>query len=212
MQPFKDRKEAGKRLAAQLMQYANRSDVVVVGLPRGGVPVAFEVAQALHAPLDVIVTRKIGAPWQPELAVGALTQEGVPLFNKEIMQQAGLTPDAVASITAEEQQETRRRLSLFRGNRPPLDLQGKTVIIVDDGVATGATMRAAIASAHALGAHTVVVALPVAPKEFRASLQHDVDELVILYEADFFPAVGYFYQQFAQTEDSQVRALLQLAD
>ncbi len=205
---FKDRKQAGKLLADGLQSFAGKKDTIVIGLPRGGVVPAYEVAQKLHVPLDVIVPRKVGAPLQPELAVGAVTEDGTVLFNEHVLFKFGLKPEDVSDIVAHERNEAQRRIALFRKNKPPLDLHNKVVIIVDDGVATGATMRAAIASAKKRGAGKIVLALPVAPTGFKNQIQVDVDEVVILQEPDFFPAVGYFYDDFKQVEDDQVVKLL----
>lgn len=209
---FKDRKEAGQQLAKQLERYKNRPDVVVIGLPRGGVVNAFEVAQALKVPLDVIVPRKIGAPLQPELAVGAVTEDGALLFNEDVLEMIRVKKEDVKHIIEAEKKEAQRRIAMFRKDKPPLDLHGKTAILIDDGVATGATMRAAIRSAQKKGAEHIVLALPVAPQRFRDTIAKEVDEIVILDEPDFFPAVGYFYQDFTQTEDEEVIELLEKMD
>jgi predicted phosphoribosyltransferase len=205
---FKNRKQAGQLLAQELQKYAYNKNVIVIGLPRGGVVPAYEIAKVLHAPLDVIVPRKIGAPFQPELAVGAVTENGTVLFNESVMNKFGLTLNDVSDIIQREQQEAQRRIALFRKNKLPLNLENKIVILVDDGVATGATMRAAIASARQRGAQQIVLALPVAPSDFRKMVQDEVDDVVILYEPDFFPAVGYFYDDFAQVQDDEVVKLL----
>ncbi len=209
MNRFKDRHQAGQLLAQALQQYAHSPETVVIGLPRGGVVTAYEVAQALDLPLDVIVPRKLGAPLQPELAVGAVTEDGLVLFNAEVMHKFGLHEKDMQPTIDQQIKEAQRRIALFRKDRPPLDLHGKTVIMVDDGVATGATMRAAIQSARAKGAERIILALPVAPIRFRESIKDAVDGIVILQEPAFFPAVGYFYEQFAQTEDDEVVRLLE---
>ena len=205
---FKDRVDAGQVLAQKLQHYKNKPDVVVIGLPRGGVVNAFQVAKALQVPLDVIVPRKIGAPLQPELAVGAVTEDGALLFNDDVMRQLNLKEEDLKAIIENERNEAQRRIETFRKGKPPLDLHGKTAILVDDGVATGATMRAAIQSAKKKGAERIVLALPVAPQRFRDAIVNEVDEVIILDEPDFFPAVGYFYDNFAQTEDAEVVILL----
>ncbi|MEX0849251.1 MAG: phosphoribosyltransferase [Candidatus Dependentiae bacterium] len=205
---FKDRKQAGQLLADVLQKYAHNKHAIVIGLPRGGVVPAYEIAKRLRLPVDVIVPRKIGAPLQPELAVGAVTEDGAVLFNESVMHKFGLKPNDVSDVIQKEQNEAQRRIALFRKNKPPLNLEDKIVIIVDDGVATGATMRAAIVSAKQRGAKEIVLALPVAPIDFRKMVQDEVDEMVILQEPDFFPAVGYFYDNFAQVEDDEVVKLL----
>ncbi len=209
MNRFKDRHSAGQLLARALQSYARDPHAIVIGLPRGGVVTAYEVTKALDLPLDVIVPRKLGAPGQPELAVGAVTEDASVLFNNDIMIRLGLKPQDLDHIVDAQIKEAQRRIALFRKDRPPLDLHGKTAIIVDDGVATGATMRAAIKSACAKGAERIILALPVAPIRFRDSIQDAVDEIIILQEPEFFPAVGYFYEQFAQTEDDEVVRLLE---
>jgi len=201
---FRDRADGGKKLAQKLEAYRDKSNTIVIGLPRGGVVTAYQIARELHLPLDIIVPRKIGAPFNPELAVGALTQEGTCVWNAELMQRLGLTPADLAHTIAEEQAEAARRLATYRGNRPPLDLKNKTVILVDDGIATGATMRAAIASAHAMGAHKVIVAVPVAPQDTLDLLRQEADEVICAYVPTFFGGVGAFYEMFPQTTDAEV--------
>lgn len=205
---FHDRSQAGALLAQALHAYAHNKHAIVIGLPRGGVVVAYEIAKKLHLPLDIIVPRKIGAPMQPELAVGAVTEDGSVLYNQDVMQQLGLRPADLAATIEAEVQEARRRINVFRAHKPPLDLHGETVIMVDDGVATGATMRAALESARHKGAQYIILALPVAPPEFRGTVASAVDEVVILQEPEFFPSVGYFYERFDQTEDQEVIKLL----
>lgn len=208
MNRFKDRKDAGRLLAQALLKYKNDTHAIVIGLPRGGVVPAAEVAKLLHLPLDVIVPRKIGAPLQPELAIGAAAEDGTVLYNQDVMQMLGLVPEDVQYIVNAEVKEAQRRVRLFRNNRPPLDLHGKTAIIVDDGVATGATMHAALLSARKKGAQRIVLALPVAPPDFRAMIANDVDEIVILKEAAFFPGISFFYEEFEQVPDDVVVSLL----
>lgn len=208
---FKNRTQAGQLLADALQKYAHLPDTIVIGLPRGGVVPAYEIAHKLGLPLDVIVPRKIGTPLQPELAVGAVTEDGTVLFNEHVMYKFGLRPEDVHDTIKREQMEFQRRIALFRKNKPPLDLQNKTVILVDDGVATGATMRASIASAKRRGAQKIILALPVAPIGFRKLIEPEVDAMAILQEPEFFPAVGYFFNDFTQVEDEQVVALLHVA-
>jgi putative phosphoribosyl transferase len=205
---FADRREAGRRLARQLSIFGGRDDVIVLGLPRGGVPVAFEVAWGLGAPLDVFVVRKLGVPGQEELAMGAITPDGVRVLNPKVLR--GL-PDAegiVAKVTAIEQRECERREKEYRDGRPAIDLRGKTVILVDDGFATGATMRAAVAGARKRGAARVVVAAPVGARETCAHLGGEADEVVCLIQPQDFRAVGQYYDDFSQTADEEVRDLL----
>jgi putative phosphoribosyl transferase len=203
---FKDRADAGRQLVPLLQQYAHAKDTIVVGLPRGGVVPAYEIARALGLPLDIVVSRKIGAPDQPELAVGALTEDGTVIFNDDIMQTLGLAPDDVHSIIEAEKQEAQRRLALYRAGKSPREFKGKTIIIVDDGIATGATMRAAIASVRAQGARKIVVAVPVALEAELATI--DADEIYCPLRVDYFPGVGAFYESFPQTSDQEVIDLM----
>lgn len=207
-QPFNNRSDAGKKLAHALLSYQNNPDVIVIGLPRGGVVTAYEVAQKLHAPLDIIVPRKIGAPFQPELAVGALTQEGDIVWNTNLMHSLALHPTDLADIIAQETKEAARRLAVYRGDRPALKLKGKIVILVDDGIATGATMRAAIATARRKEAKSIVVAIPVAASDALRDIKHEVDEIICLTMLDFLPGISAAYHDFAQTADEQVIALM----
>lgn len=205
---FADRRAAGRKLAAALSAYAGRDDLLVLGLPRGGVPVAYEVATALHAPLDVWLVRKLGVPGHEELALGAIADGGARVLNAEIIVELGITPEDIDRVTALEQRELARRHTLYRGERPPPDVRGKTVILVDDGLATGSTMQAAIASVRAQEPRAVVVAVPVAPPVVRAEFAGLVDDFVCLLMPDPFRAVGLWYEDFSPTEDDEVRALL----
>ncbi|HSJ28932.1 MAG TPA: phosphoribosyltransferase family protein [Acidimicrobiia bacterium] len=204
---FDDRIQAGRRLARRLTHLAGR-DVVVLGLPRGGVPVAHEVAKALGAPLDVIVVRKLGVPSQPELAMGAIGEGGVRLVDPATVRLAGVSERALASVEERERAELDRRARLFRGDRPPVSLDGKIAVIVDDGIATGSTARAAARVARALGASRVVVATPVAPREVMNRLGGDADEVVVVETPEPFYAIGQFYRDFTQTSDREVTELL----
>jgi putative phosphoribosyl transferase len=204
---FRDRREAGELLARRLRRLRT-SDAVVLGLPRGGVPVAAEVARALGAPLDVLVVRKLGCPWQPELAVGAIGEGGIRIVEDRILAEVGLDADELERLTSRETRELERRLRRFRGDRPPLDLQGRTVIVVDDGIATGATARAGLEVARRRGAATVVLAVPVAPPVAVRELAEVADEVVCLHQPDAFWAVGQFYADFSQTPDAEVARLL----
>jgi putative phosphoribosyl transferase len=204
---FRDRREAGELLAQRLRRFA-ASDPIVLGLPRGGVPVAAEVARTLEAPLDVLVVRKLGCPWQPELAVGAIGEGGTRIVEDRILAEVGLDAAELERLTARETQELERRLRRFRGDRPPLDLRGRTVIVVDDGIATGATARAGLEVARRRGAATVVLAVPVAPPTTVRELGKVADEVVCLHQPAAFWAVGQFYADFSQTPDEEVARLL----
>jgi len=206
MTVFADRASAGRALAKRLAGYADR-DVLVLGLPRGGVPVAYEVAKALRAELDVMIVRKVGAPFQPELALGAVASGGVVVINEEIVA-LGENEASVRRYAQEAIREVASRERKFRGDRPPLDLKDRTVILVDDGAATGASMIAAVRATRALGAERIIVALPVAPEDTVAKLERDADEVVCLAIPEFFRAVGDWYADFSQTEDSEVVELL----
>jgi len=208
---FKNRSEAGKKLAEKLKEYKGNKNAIVIGLPRGGVVIAFEVARELNLELDIIVTRKVGAPMQPELAVGALTQDGEPILDRDFIEKLGIHDKDLEPIIQAEQDELQRRLELYRGGKESLDLNGKVAIIVDDGVATGATMRAAIKSARKLGAEKIVVAIPVSPKDALEKIKSEADVVICLDIPDVFFGVGGFYQEFAQTEDEQVISLLKNA-
>ena len=205
---FIDRRDAGRKLVPLLEKYKDKKDVIIIGLPRGGVVNAYEVAKELNLPLDIIVVRKIGAPMQPEFAVGAISQEGDVLLDHNIMNMVGVKEKDLQIIIADEKQEAKRRLELYRGDRAPLDLANKTVILVDDGLATGATMRAAILSARRMGAQKIIVAIPVSPKDTLKKIEQEADEVVCLYTPDVFWGVGGFYDVFYQTEDNKVIDLL----
>ncbi|MFD2356525.1 phosphoribosyltransferase [Nonomuraea ferruginea] len=205
---FVDRHDAGVRLAERVREAVSDENVVVVGLPRGGVPVAFEVARALGAPLDVIVVRKLGVPFQPELGFGAIGEGGVRVINAGVVQMAHLTRGRWLGVTEDEQAEVMRRASRFRRDRAPVDLAGRTVVVVDDGIATGGTARAACQVARAHGAGRVILAVPVGPPETIESLRADADEVICLETpADLF-AIGFWYRDFTQTTDDEVIELL----
>jgi putative phosphoribosyl transferase len=203
---YVNRHEAGTRLAAHLADYANRDDVVVLGLVRGGVPVAARVAAALRAPLDVLVIRKLGVPWAPEVAFGALGPGDVAVHNPEV--EARVSVADVHAVAAGEAAELRRREALYRRGRPPLSLAGRIAVIVDDGLATGATARAAVAVARKFGAVRVVVAVPVGAADSVQRLRREADEVVCPVIPEQFGAVSRFYRSFAQTTDAEVVALL----
>ncbi|NJR39331.1 MAG: phosphoribosyltransferase [Leptolyngbyaceae cyanobacterium CSU_1_4] len=207
-QRFHDRTEAGKLLAAQLGEYADRLDVWVLGLPRGGVPVAYEIAQALNLPLDVCLVRKLGVPGQPELAMGAIAAGNVRVLNPEILESIRISRLALQQVIDSEQQELERRDRTYRENRPEPDVQGKTVILVDDGIATGSTLRAAIATLRPKNPQEIVVAVPVAPLSTCEALKEIVDKIVCLTLPERLNAIGMWYVDFSQTSDQEVRNLL----
>jgi putative phosphoribosyl transferase len=205
---FADRAEAGRALAEELASRPWPPQSVVLGLPRGGVPVANEIAQALGLPLDVLVVRKLGLPWQPELAMGAIASGGAVVVNEDVLRYLPASSDAFEAVRAQEQKELERRERDYRGDRPPLAVLGRTAIVVDDGLATGATMEAAVRSLRALGAERVVVAVPVASPEARDRVAALAHEVVCLEAPTYFSAVGQWYRDFGQTSDDEVRALL----
>jgi erythromycin esterase-like protein/predicted phosphoribosyltransferase len=207
---FRDRREAGQTLATKLTSYDDRPDVIVLGLPRGGVPVAHEVARALGAPLDVFVVRKLGLPGHEELAMGAVATGGARVLNEQLIRQLHVPQYLVDTVTAQEQEELKRRERIYRAGRPPPDVQGKTVILVDDGLATGATMKAAIQALRQLQPARIVVAVPTASRETCEALRPHVDDIVCAYTPEPFQAVGLWYEDFAQTTDDEVRHLLGL--
>jgi erythromycin esterase-like protein/adenine/guanine phosphoribosyltransferase-like PRPP-binding protein len=209
--PFQDRRDAGRRLAARLQHYAGRSDVVVLGLARGGIPVAFEVALALKASLDVAVVRKLGVPGQEELAMGAIASGGARVINDELMSQWTIPAEDLDRVEARERQELERRERLYRGDREPIPLKNQTVLLVDDGLATGSTMRAAAVAARTFGANRVVAAAPVAAPDVCARLGPEVDASVCLMEPNPFWAVGIWFDDFRPTTDEEVRDLLREA-
>jgi putative phosphoribosyl transferase len=207
---FKDRRDAGRQLGRSLSAYAIRRPVVVA-LPRGGVPVAAEVAERLAAPLDVIVVRKIGLPWQPELAIGAIAEGDVCVVNHALLEEAGVSGDELEAVIARERVELERRVRAYRGERPPVRLEGRLVILVDDGLATGYTTRAAIEQIRRRGASRIVIAVPVAPEESVATMGHVADEVVVLQTPRWFSSIGEHYMDFRQTSDDEVVALLDQA-
>ncbi len=207
---FVDRADAGRHLARRL-RHLRGTDAVVLGLPRGGVPVAVEVAQELHAPLDVIVVRKLGVPYQPEYGFGAIGEDGVRVVDDQVVRQTGLRPREIADVEAAERVQLDRLVSELRGGRPAVPVAGRTVIVVDDGIATGSTARAACAVARARGAGRVVFAVPVGSAASAAALRRDADEVICLHAPARFFAVGEWYEDFAQVSDEEVTALLDKA-
>lgn len=206
---YPDRRAAGRWLAAALAKYAGRDEVLVCGLPRGGVPVAAEVARQLRRPLDVLVVRKLGAPEQPELAVGAIGEGGVRVMNEDLLRTLGLSGEAIDRLTAEQNRELERRLRAYRSEHDARPVDGQTVIVVDDGVATGATMRAALQAVRGRGAAKIVAAAPVGASDSVAALADDADEVVVLETPAWFSSVGQWYEDFSQTSDEEVRDLLE---
>jgi predicted phosphoribosyltransferase len=205
---FRERREAGRLLAELLAEYSGRHDVIVLALPRGGVPVGYEVARKLGAPLDVFVVRKLGLPSQPELAIGAIASGGVRVLNRELVEGLGIPEEVIDQVARREQEELRRRERLFRGERPPPDLRGKTVILVDDGLATGSTMRSAVRAIKQQSPAQVIVAVPVAARSTCEELQDVVDKVVCAVTPFPFFAVGQWYADFRETSDEEVRELL----
>jgi putative phosphoribosyl transferase len=208
-QLFRDRSEAGRQLAARLAHYADHPDVLVLALPRGGVPVGYEVARALHVPMDVFIVRKLGVPGHEELAMGAVASGGVRVLNDQVVRGLGIPDYVIDAVAGWELQELERRERLYRGQRPPPDVRGKTVILVDDGLATGSTMLAAVRALHQLGPARIVVAVPVASPDTCELLKSEVDEVVCAVTPEPFYAVGLWYQNFSQTTDEEVRELLE---
>src|SRR5213595_928727 len=205
---FPNRAEAGRQLAEKLENYVDRSDVVVLGLPRGGVPVAYEVAQRLGAPLDVFVVRKLGVPGFEELAAGAIASGGVRVLNEDVMRAIPYADVAIQAVTAKETAELQRREQIYREGRPSPELRDRIVILVDDGLATGATMRAAVKALRQRGAAKIVVAVPVGPPDTCHEIEEQTDETICLSTPEFFQAVGQYYEDFSQTTDEDVRELL----
>lgn len=205
---FRDRREAGQQLARKLSRYANRPDVVVLALPRGGVPVAYEVAKALSVPLDVFLVRKLGVPGYEELAMGAIASGGVRVLNDQVVNALGIPDNVIDAVASWEQQELERRERVYRGERPPPEVHGKTVILIDDGLATGATMQAAVRALRQQEPARIVVAVPTAAPETCEQLKAEADEVICAITPEPFYAVGLWYEDFSQTTDEDVRELL----
>jgi putative phosphoribosyl transferase len=208
---FSNRTEAGQLLAEKLANYADRTGVIVLGLPRGGVPVAYEVAERLGVPLDVFIVRKLGVPGFEELAVGAIASGGVRVLNEDVMRALPNADETIESVTAKETVELERREQSYRDGRPAPELRDRIVILVDDGLATGATMRAAVKALRQRGAAKIVVAVPVGPPDTCRELEEQADETICLCTPEFFQAVGQYYEDFSQTSDEDVRELLSRA-
>jgi len=209
---FHDRLDAGRQLATRLQRYANRDDVVVLALPRGGGPVGYEVARSLGAPLDVFVVRKLGVPGQEELAMGALASGGVRVLNESVLQHLSVSEAEIEEVTKRERQELLRRERLYRGGLPPISVRDRIAIVVDDGLATGSTMRAAVAALRKLRPSRIVVAVPVGAPEVCASFETIADDMVCVQEPEHLHAVGVWYDDFRQTSDEEVRELLDSAN
>src|SRR5438270_911751 len=209
---FPDRAEAGRMLGLKLSKYAGRDEVIVLGLRRGGVPVAYEVAQALRVPLDVFIVRKLGVPGFEELAVGAIGSGGVRVLNEDVARALPNADEIIESITQREMIELQRREEKYRDGRPAPEISGRTAILIDDGLATGATMRAAVKALRQRGAAKIVVAVPVGPPETCREFEDEADEVVCASAPEFFQAVGQYYEDFSQTSDDEVRQLLAKAD
>jgi len=205
---FEDRETAGRQLGQALGEYAGRSDVTVLGLARGGVPVAAQAAEALKAPLDVFVVRKLGVPGHEELAMGAIASGGIRVMNDEVLGHLGLSPEAIEEVARRESAELERRERLFRGHRPAAALQGRIAILVDDGLATGASMKAAVRAVRGAEPTAVVVAVPVAPPDVSRELEAHADRVVCLETPQWFQAVGAWYEEFPQVADEEVRGIL----
>jgi predicted phosphoribosyltransferase len=208
---FQNRIEAGRALAEKLKPYANRNDVAVLALPRGGVPVAFEVAKTLNAPLDIFVVRKLGLPGREELAMGAIASCGVRVLNQDLVSYLNIPESTIDAVALAEQKELERREQLYRNHRSALELDGRTVILVDDGLATGSTMRAAVEALRQLNPSRIVVAVPVSPPRVCSEFNREADECVCLLTPEIFDGVGKWYRDFSQTTDEEVRDLLERA-
>jgi len=205
---FRNRTEAGQKLASKLQAYAGQPDVLVLALPRGGLPVGCEIARSLHAPFDVFLVRKLGVPWDPELAMGAVATGGVRVFDEETIRSLGIPHEEVAKMAAAQERELERRERAYRGDRVPPPIAGKRVILVDDGIATGSTMRAGVAALRKLQPARIVIAVPVAPRATCAMLRKLADEVVCAIEAEEFFAIGEWYEDFTQLSDKEVQRLL----
>jgi len=205
---FRNRSDAGRQLANQLTAYANRPDVLVLALPRGGVPVAYEVARALNAPLDVFLVRKLGLPGHEELAMGAIATGGVRVLNEDVVRALDIRDDLIASVAAQQQRELQRRERAYRGDRPAPNVRGRTVILVDDGLATGSSMRAAVAALRRQEPARIIIAVPVGSPATCEEFQTEVDETVCARTPEPFYAVGAWYDDFSQTTDEEVHDLL----
>jgi len=208
---FKDRFDAGRFLASKLRQFANRPDTIVLALPRGGVPVGFEVAKALNVPLDVFVVRKLGVPGYEELAMGAIASGGVRVLNEDVVRAAGIPQKVIVAVAAEEERELQRRERDYRDGRPPVVVEGRTVILVDDGLATGSSMRVAVLALKKKGPAEIIVAVPVGAPATCAEFESEVGQAICAITPEPFLSVGQWYEDFSQTSDEDVRDLLKRA-
>ena len=212
MIPFKDRREAGRKLAQKLTAYAGQPDLLTLALPRGGVPVAYEVARALNAPLDVFLVRKLGLPGQEELAIGAIATGGVRVLNRDIIRTLSIPDEVINFVARRELQELQRRERLYRGDRPPPEVRDRTLILIDDGLATGASMRAAVVSLRAQHPARILVAVPIAAENVCEAFRTEVDEIICAVTPEPFYGVGRWYEDFSQITDQEVRILLEEAN
>jgi putative phosphoribosyl transferase len=212
MAPFKDRRDAGRKLAQKLAAYAGQSNVLILALPRGGVPVAYEVALAINAPLDIFLVRKLGLPGREELAIGAIASGGIRVLNKDIIRMLSIPEEVINFVVKRELQELQRREKLYRGDRPFPEVRDRTVVLIDDGLATGASMRAAITGLRAQGPARIVVAVPAAAPDVCHAFQSEVDEIVCAVTPEPFYGVGRWYEDFSQVTDEEVRILLEEAN
>jgi putative phosphoribosyl transferase len=208
MIPFKDRRDAGRTLAQKLTPYAGQPDLLILALPRGGVPVAYEVARALNAPLDIFLVRKLGLPGREELAIGAIATGGVRVLNRDIIRTLSIPDEVINFVARREIQELQRREQLYRGDRPALEVRDRTIIIIDDGLATGASMRAAVAGLRAHHPARIVVAVPIAAENVCEAFRTEVDEIICAITPEPFYGVGRWYENFSQITDQEVRILL----
>ncbi len=209
---FDDRKQAGQMLAEKLLKFKENDNVIVLALPRGGLPIGYEIARAINAKLDVFLVRKLGAPMQPELAMGAISSGGITAMNDDVVKTLHITRDKIDSVIKEEQKELKRREQEYRGDRPFPDLSGFIVILVDDGIATGATMKAAVKAVQSKNPEKLIVAVPTAPKSSCEALQEITDETVCLSTPEPFQAIGQWYREFPQLSDQDVRDYLERAE
>ncbi len=212
MERFLNRRAAGREISRKLLKYAGQSDVIILALPRGGVPVAYEVALALKAPLDVMIVRKLGLPGREELAIGAIASGGIQILNKDIVHALGVNQAVIHSVMERELRELQRREQEYRGDRPALDLHNRIVILVDDGLATGASMLAAVRGVHTQYPGQIIVAVPVTAPQAVDLLQPEVDEVIYGIAPDPFEGVGKWYEDFSQTTDEEVKSLLEDAN
>ena len=212
MIPFKDRRDAGRKLAQKLTAYPGQPDLLILALPRGGVPVAYEVARALNAPLDVFLVRKLGLPGQEELAIGAIATGGVRVLNRDIIRMLSIPDELINFVARRELQELQRRERLYRGDRPPPDVRDRKIILIDDGLATGASMRAAVVSLRAQHPARILVAVPIAAESVCEAFRTEVDEIICAVTPEPFYGVGRWYEDFSQITDREVRILLEEAN